>query len=171
MEPKDWISISVSALALLVSLGAGLRQLLLTRQANALPVLVDLFREFRGDRQREARIVVFSEVQSLDLTRGLDGLPDKQRDRLRDIMWYFDNLGALVTHGIVDIQPIAGFMGGSILTAWERLAPLIYAERTLRGHPSDAGQYQQYFENLVHLVERAGPRESRVKARNWILDQ
>lgn len=52
----------VSFLALLVSVATSFRQLRLARHANAVPVLVDLFREHRSERLAQAREFVYTAV-------------------------------------------------------------------------------------------------------------
>jgi hypothetical protein len=116
MKVSDLPALSLSILALVVSVVAAIRQSKLARQANSLPVLIDMFREHRGRRLTEARTFVSEKLQHRDVASGLKkGLPDKEeRWLLQDLLWYYDNLGALVAHEVVDLGPVAGYLGGSI---------------------------------------------------------
>jgi hypothetical protein len=76
-------------------------------------------------------------------------------------MWYYDNLGALVAHKIVDIEPIAGYLGGSVVDMWTALEPLVRAERNLRLSASDPARWQLYFEHLALHVHKVPPAKSR----------
>ncbi|MEU1519946.1 hypothetical protein ABZ490_48885 [Streptomyces sp. NPDC005811] len=122
----------VSLLAFAVSGVVSLRQLRLSQHANALPVAVDLFREHRSVRLAQARTFVHEELPGCDLGLGLEGLPEEGRDLVRELAWYYDNLGALVAHGVVDIDPVSGYLGGSVISVWEHMEPLVRAERARR---------------------------------------
>lgn len=161
----------VSLVALGVSGAVSWRQLLLTEKANTLPVVVDLFREHRSVRLAQARTFVHEELPACDLSLGLAGLPDEGRDLVRELAWYYDNLGALVAHGVVEIEPVSGYLGGSVVSAWEHMAPLVAVERARRAHNAlpDPSRWQQYFENLYHLVRETPAEQARAGTRLWRL--
>lgn len=152
----------VSVIALAVSLAAALRQLRLARHANVVPVLIDLFREHRSRPLMEARRFVYTELHQYNLSLGLMGLPDEQtRDAVRELMWFYDNLGVMVAHRVVDVEPLAGYLGGSVVDMWKALAPLVRAERGLRSIASEPDRWQLYFEYLAFRVEQVPSRKAR----------
>ncbi|MGH1556471.1 DUF4760 domain-containing protein [Streptomyces sp. L7] len=154
----------VSVGALLVSGAASYRQLRPAAHANTLPVLVELFREHRSDYPAEARWFVHQELPGRDVSEGLHSL--------RDLAWFYDNLGALVAHGIVDIDPVSGYLGGSVISTWESMAPLIAAHRVRRraaGRDGDA-EWQGYYENLYHLIKKKPPAAVRNRLERWSLN-
>ena len=167
----------IAALALLVSFAAaalaycfGRQQTLTARQANQIPALIDLFREHRSESLANARDFVGSaQLWKCDLSEGLAGLPQEMRVPVRELMWFYDNLGALVAHGIVDLEPVAGYLGGSVLVCWTRLEPLVDAERDRRRRFPDPGRWQDYFENLNRLVDEYGPQRARGELDLWRL--
>lgn len=166
-------AVVVSVVALGVSGFASVRQLRLTAHANALPVLVDLFREHRSAQLARARQVVFEQSSTWDPSAGLDGLPESERDLVRELAWFYDNLGSLVAHGVVDIEPVSGYLGGSVISVWERMEPLVQAERVKRAGTDlpDPDRWQVYFENLYHLVRDTPPEQARAESRLWRLSQ
>ena len=86
-------------------------------------------------------------------------------------MWFYDNLGALVAHDIIDLEPVAGYLGGSVMDCWTKLAPLVRGEREqrmIRGS-GDPDRWQDYFENLDALVREHGPERARRELRLWRL--
>lgn len=125
-------SFVLSIVAIVVSLLNSLRQWRLSRHSNSLRVVVDLFKEHRDDRLARARLLVATELSNYDLSEGLSGLPEEERQLVRDLIWFYDNLGALVVHDIVDIEPIAGYLGGSVVAVWEKMSPVIKVEREKR---------------------------------------
>ncbi|MEU6765033.1 hypothetical protein ABZ916_21175 [Streptomyces sp. NPDC046853] len=159
----------VSLLAFGMSGLVSLRQLKLSQHANALPVVVDLFREHRTVRLGQARTFVHEELPAYDLSLGLAGLPEEGRGLVRELGWYYDNLGALVAHGVVDIEPVSGYLGGSVLSVWEHMEPLVRAERARRRQSAlpDPERWQAYFENLYHLVKEMPAERARAKAQLW----
>ena len=98
----------VAVLALGVALATAQRQIRQARHANVVPVLIDLFREHRSTRFTNARRFVYRDLQNYDLTNGMDSLPEDDREVVRDLMSYYDNLGAMVAHQVIDIEPVAG---------------------------------------------------------------
>src|SRR6266511_3661000 len=112
-------ALGISILALLVSVAAVRRQIQLSQHSNSIPVLVDLFREHRSDYLAKARSLVIYQLSDSDLSSGLAGLPEDQRRQVRDLIWFYDNLGAFVIHKIVDAPLVAGYLGGSVIDVWE----------------------------------------------------
>jgi hypothetical protein len=162
-------AVIISVVALATSLLLGWRALTLSRQSNTVPVLIDLFREHRSDRLADARHFVHNELSKYDLTKGLSELPQEKQTLIRELAWFYDNLGALVTHGIVDVAPVSGYLGVSVLAVWERMQPLIEAERSKRQDSIDPQRWQIYFENLYHLIQELPPERARSTQRLWRL--
>ncbi|MFE6398923.1 DUF4760 domain-containing protein [Streptomyces alboflavus] len=159
----------VSVVALMMSVSVSFRQLRLTQHANTLPVLVDLFREHRSVRLARARQVVHERLPALDLSAGLDGLPEDERELVRELAWFYDNLGALVAHGVVDVEPVSGYLGGSVISVWEGMRPLVEAERAKRARNTmpDPNRWQEYFENLYLLVRENPADRARARTQLW----
>lgn len=161
---------ALSIVAVGVSILFSYRQAKLTRHTNTLPVLVDFFTDHRSDRLAAARDFIFKEIEEYDVSLGLACLPEDKQSVVREIAWFYDNLGALVTHDVVDIEPVSGYLGVSVILCWEKLLPLIQAERALRT-PSgvDPDRWQAYFENLYHLVRENPPAQARKNQPRWRL--
>ncbi|MCZ4124869.1 MULTISPECIES: DUF4760 domain-containing protein [Streptomyces] len=164
------VALALSITAVVVSVLVSLRQLTLARHSNTLPVVIGLFSEHRDDNLTEARAFVYRELDTFDLSQGLDALPPDKQKLVRDLAWFYDNVGALVTHNVVDVEPVSGYLGGSVILIWEKMEPLIRAERARRS-PSlqDPIRWQVYFENLYHLVRETSPSEARSREKRWRL--
>lgn len=157
----------VSFMALALSGWSSFRQLRLARHANSLSTLVELFKEHRSRELADARHFVCSRLPSMDVSKGLAALDEKDQQLVRTLGWYYDNLGVLVAHGVVPIDPVAGYLGGSVIECWQRMKPLVQAERAKREQMSDPTRWQEYFENLYLLVEKDGPAKARSSAPLW----
>ena len=134
-----------------------------------MPVLIDLFREHRSKRLADARQFVYFDLHKCDLSLGLDALPEDKKALVRDLAWFYDNLGAMVAHGVVDIAPVSGYLGQSVLLNWEKMEPFIQAERKKRQDSYDPERWQIYFENLYHLIREQPPAKARSVQRMWRL--
>lgn len=154
-------------MALGVSGLVSVRQLSLTEHTNTLPVLVDLFREHRSMRLALAREVVFEQLPAWDLSTGMEGLPEAERNLIRELALFYDNLGALVTHGVVDIGPVSGYLGGSVISVWERMEPLVRAERAKRAQNAlpDPNRWSLSGHALCNVVPSTWrPEQGRMRA-------
>jgi hypothetical protein len=160
----------LSILAVSISVLVSYRQLTLARHSNTLPVLVDFFRDHRSDRLAEAREFIFNDLSNYDLSQGLAALPADKQQLVRELAWFYDNLGALVAHNVVDVAPVSGYLGVSVILTWEKLEPLVQAERTKRT-PSgvDPNRWQAYFENLYRLIRETPPPQARAAQARWRL--
>ena len=137
-----------------------------------MPVLVDLFREHRSETLAKTREFVRAlYTDQLDADQGLASLPADRQVPARELMWFYDNLGALVAHDIIDLGPIAGYLGGSVVGCWAKLTPLVRGEREQRrrGGSTDPYRWQEYFENLDALVCEHGSEQARRDLRLWRL--
>jgi hypothetical protein len=102
-----------------------------------------------------------------DLSLGLSGLPEEGPDLVRDLGWFYDNLGAMVTHGVIDLSPVSGYLGGSVVSSWEAIRPLVLAERAKRRSFNDPDRWQIYFENLYYLIQVLPPEQARSSQNSW----
>lgn len=167
------LAIVIALLALVVAGVTAVWQKSLARHANSVPVLIDLFREHRSEHLAGVRALIYNDVESLDLTKGMKGVPKKHREDIRDLLWFYDNLGVLVVHDIVDIRPVSGYLGGAAALVWKKMEPLILSERRERatnGVDLDPDRWQHYFEMLVEEVRLNPPADSRrIRRLPWTL--
>src|SRR5581483_10915979 len=71
--------------------------------------------QHRSARLTDARRMVLSEetLATQDASQGFAAFDEPDRALVLDLVFFYDNLGALVVHDIVDVQLIAGYLGGS----------------------------------------------------------
>jgi len=128
------------------------RQLHEAEVANSLPTVIDLFREYRSPALSKARSIVFQQLGPDEQQLPLSELPDSVRPAAYSVCHYLDNLGVLVTEGLVEPRIVTRFLGRSAIDLWERLHPCIKLERAKRN-----GNYQRYFEGLAATAKRLDP--------------
>ena len=146
----------LALVAIVVSLFVARSQNSLARREQLFPVVGELLSEFRASEFK--RRLVYIETQlSLDCppdTRGSYTMTHSAFETIRPAMSYFNNIGLLVFHKTVAPETVSSLMGGSIVNAWQVLAPYIYSERHRRG---DDPNYYGYFEHLAVVVRELGP--------------
>lgn len=137
------LSLILSGVAVLISLLYGRRQSVLAQQANALSVLIGLVQEFRSPE-----FVVHRDFIDHQMTNyascPLSSLPDDARSHARAVTQLFDNVGILVSFGLLDERMALSFLGDSAVRHWHSLEPYIRAERVRRNQ-----EYQEFFEDFA----------------------
>jgi hypothetical protein len=153
-------TVSLSSLALAV-IAAGLSTAVAVRQSrimhhnNLLPVLIEMFGEFRSADFRERMRYIQEELwdEFPPDSSGTSDLPPAIRDRVAGVTSFFNSLGVLVANGVVDELVPSAYMGGSILRTWLKFSPYVYNERALRNDEN----YYLFFENLAFTVHLTPP--------------
>lgn len=148
------ISLILSFLAVFISSFFAIRQVKVMQQTNYLPILIDMFREFRDSdfKTHSSYVVNQLKKECNPAETGYMYLPPDALVHVRTISHFYDNLGLLVANGIIDQKLVLSFMGGSILSTWTVLEPFIRRERELR-----QGDYQEFFEHLAALAKKTSP--------------
>jgi hypothetical protein len=126
--------------------------------SNAQPLAIDLLREFR--EHSADRRCLYRELPAYPSNDGFESIDDPELPQLAvSTSHWYDNVGALVAHKMVDPTYIAGFLGQSELDMWNLLERFILAERRTKPH----GDYGDYFEFLVRvrLLSDLNPAELR----------
>jgi hypothetical protein len=146
------VPLVLSGIAIILSFYAALKQIGISRKANSLPLVIDLFREYRCIKFKEHQDYVFNELRNKysSVEHGISNLPKDARDHVRVFSFFFNNLGVLVYHKLADIELIISYMGGNIIRSWEILRPYIEKEIDLRGNGSP---YQGYFRRLAFQIK------------------
>jgi hypothetical protein len=125
------------------------------RRANAFPSAIDLFREYRNSEMTNARRIVRSQIPDASATR-IEDLPAWVAQAVISVSHYFDNLGVLVDHDLLEAELAAGFLGDTVTEMWGLLSPIIRSERQLGSFP----HYQRYFESLARHMKEIGPQRA-----------
>lgn len=143
-------TLAVSVVALIASAIVGMRQLRLSDGGNQLPVVLEAFRESREPGWLPANEYVLTTLPAKhNPEQGHRGLPDEARVHTNTIGLFYDDLGKLVAHGVIDKNLVIGAYGTMIVRLWDALAPFVYAERRLYGL-----HFWIYFEHLAALTAR-----------------
>lgn len=150
----SWLTLVLSVLALVVSVFVAWRQQRVSKQANSLPILVDMFQEWRTEGQKLHREYVYERLREECSPRlGYDDLPTQAKLHVKEVSNFLDNLGLLVYRGIVDEELVIAYLGGSVLELWGVLAPYIREEQ------KKYWPFQTHFEHLASRCSRKDPKE------------
>jgi hypothetical protein len=123
-----------SFLALAVSSFLALRQSRLMRDANHLPVVIDLFRELRADTFITREQEIWSSLPGdKDPLKGFGGIPTPLRTYVYDICLFYQTVAYLVNFKVVDDELVYTALHYRILRTWSSVEPFVHGERAIRG--------------------------------------
>jgi Domain of unknown function (DUF4760) len=150
----NFAAVAFSLVAIVTSTTTAVRQSKLMEHANLLPVLSDLFGEFRAPE-------FFSNMQYIshslwkDFPPSTTQWPDLHEDKthVRRVAGFFNLVGVLVANGIIGELLVASYMGASVLRAWKYLGPYIQNDRSRRQDPN----WFLFFENLAQRIAQYPP--------------
>jgi hypothetical protein len=148
-------SLTFSGSALVVSVFVALRQLRLMQHANRLPVVIDLFREFRSEEfQAAERYVRESLAVEHGPSHGLSRLPEHIRRRVTTVAYFYQNLGYLFRLGILDEEVLRLTFDYRVVMAWRALEPYVRAERGFREEEAGFTEFLASFERMAKRIEK-----------------
>ncbi|GGS29055.1 DUF4760 domain-containing protein [Actinokineospora fastidiosa] len=146
-------ALAISLTALVISLLLTLRQIRLASGKIHLPVILESFKETRDARWFEAQEYVLTELtKEHEPTCGHRGLPEQARAHVDTIGLFFDDLGKLIAHGMIDQSLVIGGYGLNIVRLWDAISPYVYTERRAHGL-----HFWVYFEDLAARTAATHP--------------
>jgi hypothetical protein len=156
------ISLVASLVALITSSVIAVRQSMIMRHANEVPVLMDAFKEYRSPvHGRHEDYVVNRLASENSPANGISGLPEEARAAAGSIITFFNVLGALLVNNMTDEKVIVPFYAYRIKQAWGVLEPFILRERINRGDD----MFASYFEDLVCRARDLRPPQAKRRLR------
>jgi hypothetical protein len=135
-------------------------------RSNALPVLSEIFSEWRSPEFRMSILYLISETPAASSSEGFASLPEIWREHAYKVCYFLDYLGVLVVRDIIREETIIGMMGTRIIQVWRAIEPHILAERQyrIRTYPSDAPPgFLVYYEHLVACTINLGGHDAAIK--------
>jgi hypothetical protein len=160
MAPVD-PSLVVSSGSVLIAMTALVLSVRQSRRQNLLPIALDIFRESRSPEWSRARDwVITSLVTEHSPDQGVSGLPEPARQRVRQVVFFYDNLGVFVAYNVIGQDLAIGFHGVGLSEAWSVLEPYIRRERENRGM-----RYGVFYEDLVCRVRSRPPEAVYLKLK------
>jgi hypothetical protein len=123
-------TLAISLTALVISMLLTLRQIRVANGGNHLPVVIDAFKETRSAAWFQAQEYVLTTLaKEHQPDCGHRGLPEQARTHATTIGLFYDDLGKLVAHDMIDQSLVIGSYGTNIVRLWDALAPYVYTER------------------------------------------
>jgi hypothetical protein len=141
------------------------------RHSRALPVIAEIFKEFRSREFRESihnLLVLPSDKMTGD---GFLALPGDRREDAYKVCYFFDHIGVLVAFGIIREDVVIATMGTQIMQVWSAMFPIIESERACRSktYPSDTPPgFLAFYEHLVACIGGLGGRQAAITIQRRI---
>jgi hypothetical protein len=142
------MAMTVSVLALAVSKRLSAAQVRSMRQANDLPVMIELLiKEYVNDEFQGRERLVIETLPGTSEELGFERLPEPLRSAAYHVAWYYNATGTLIALGAVDERMFVGGINFKIRRIWSTMEAHIDAERKMRGKP--------FLDGFEHLAARA----------------
>lgn len=152
----------MSVVALATSVRANRKQNRAAVGQNQLPVVLDAFQASHAPGWIPAEEYVLTRLETEhEPDRGYRALPENAREHAAALGLFYDDLGKLVAHHVVEKELVIGAYGGTIVRVWDALAPYVYAERRLYGN-----HFWIYFEHLAALTATTSPESVYAQLRS-----
>jgi hypothetical protein len=154
------IAVAVAFGALAVSLFFAVRQTRVMRQANQMPIFIDMIREFRSREFQQAEHFILHRLRNENSPdKGVLKLPDEARFAVITVQSFFGVLANLVVDGIISEASAVSTLGFRANKIWIELEPFVVGERKIRGD----NDFALYFEDFVYRVRTHWPPEKHYK--------
>lgn len=148
------ISLIISLVALLTAALLAIRQSILMRHTNELPIFIELTQEFRSrDFQRAEEYVLNQLAAEHSADLGISGLPEDAKAAVTTVLIFFNTFGAYVYFGLADEKIVVSLYAYRANRAWVALEPYIFAERRFRNDD----YHVSFFEDLVCRIRDNWP--------------
>jgi hypothetical protein len=150
------IAVVVAFVALSVSVIFAMRQTAIMRQANQMPVFVNLIQEYRSQNFQQAEHYVMHKLATENTPGdGVLRLPFEARCAATTVLSFFGTMGSLITYGILKEDIAVSTLGFRADKLWMELEPFIIKEREGR---SD-NDFAKFFEDFVYRARTNWPPE------------
>jgi hypothetical protein len=163
------VALLASFLALAVSSFLALRQSRLMRDANQLPVVIDLFRELRADTFITREQEIWNSLPGdKDPSKGFEGIPAPLRTYVYDVCLFYQTVAYLVNFKMIDDKLAYTALHYRILRTWSSVEEFVYGERRLRGGKNT---FLNSFEKAANLINREHLRRDGPAVLNKIKEE
>lgn len=153
----NWIAVVLSVAAVLITV----RQVTYARQANHLPLFVDILREYRSLEFQRYYHYITTEFPKRTTVQPLSDLEDYDRDAALTVVYFFWSIAYLTVYGIMDEEMVMATLQTPIRRCWAILGPYIEAERE---KPDRIGMFQ-FLEHIAVRAESTSIPKLAVKRR------
>jgi hypothetical protein len=155
MSAVNVFALSVSVIALGLSVFFSSQQIRNMRASNSVPVAIDLLtKEWMQDEFQQREIMVVNEIGQHDPAIGFSGLPQHLGAAAYNVALLYDSLGIFVAFGFIDETLVLSTRNYRIRRIWAVLEPHILGERELRG-----ATFLDFLEDLAYRAHQHSPEE------------
>jgi hypothetical protein len=144
----------LSVIAVATSTLLLVRQTAFMRHSNEIPILTDLYQEFRTAEFQTAQDYVRNSLTlAYDPSLGISKLPDEARYAVRRVANFYTSLGALVALGLADEKFVVSLLGNPADRSWKVLEPYILREREIQ----DNNDILAFYEDIIYRIRENCP--------------
>lgn len=166
MSTSDIISISFAVASFCIAIYLAIKQYLLQKRSNSVPVIVDIFTTFREPDFNENYRRLIDELPSHDPASGVSRLPVDLRIKVVDVLAFLQQVAALMVLDLVDERVFTALFRARVTAAWKISEPFIVAERQL--NTSTGPEYLTLLEAFAVKAGRITPELGQGILKKWL---
>ena len=162
------VSIVLALVAVCVSAWQTRSSIQHARHSRSLPVIAELFREWRSQEFRKSVHSLLTLPSSKVSSYGFLSLPEDRREDAYKVCYFFDYIGTLVAFGIISQDIVISTMGTQIMQVWSAMYPAIENERDRRSKTFPANTppgFLTFYGHIVACIESSGGSEAAKKSK------
>lgn len=156
------IAALASVTAVISSTFLAMQALRYSKNANHMPVIVQLFKEHRSEEFVRKEQFVWREMPRQNPDKGFSRLPRKVKSHATDVALFYLMVSYLSEYDISDRELLALQVQYRLLRTWQAIERHVKRERELRG-----GEYT-FLNTLEVFVQRVGSLDSDAIARRML---
>ncbi|MER5468294.1 hypothetical protein ABZX90_16835 [Streptomyces sp. NPDC002935] len=125
-------AISISIAALVAAVWFARQQVRIAREANHLPVLVELLGQFRSVELNDHYLYVCTKLHEEhppELGQGISGLPLHAKEAVYDVAYFLQTFAGMTSMGITSEEQVVALLHTRVPQVWNAIAPYVEKER------------------------------------------
>jgi hypothetical protein len=156
----------VSLLLSVVAVVTSAQALRLGRNANHIPIIVNLLQQYRETVFIKREETLWTELPHIDASKGLAGLPEPLKTYVVEVSQYYQAIAHLAEHRIAEFNLLAPQVRYRAIRTWEAISVLVEGERKMRGGPNT---FLNTLETFIQDLQDMDPKkvDERIRRRRF----
>jgi hypothetical protein len=160
------ISLSISAISLIIAAYIGVRQYIIQRSSNSVSANFEILRQVQEPGFHDSFEFVVEKLREYSPEAGLRGLPVDVRNKIRNVCYFFQHIAMLMFLDLIDEQAFTAYFRARTVAAWEAVEPFVKKEREV--NHSTGPEFLTLFEAFAIKANRTTPEVAKDLLEEWL---